>query len=267
MIKTFYKPECVAEALELKARFGAKACWFGGGTSINNALFGSPCEKVIGLEKLDLRRIEKRDGWLEIGAGVTLQELIDAPQVPPALRQAAGHLWSRNVRNLATIGGNIGARRSDSCLLPCLMALEAQLELAPEGCLSIEEYLRVRSNDLILKVLIPAVQGACRVQRIARQAKGPTIVTAAVRIVSAAGRRQKAVIALGGVAKEVIRLAGVEQGLVNGTISDKPAIERAVAQAIAAGSFAAAATDYLTYISGVTIADLVEACRAEKESA
>jgi putative selenate reductase FAD-binding subunit len=267
MIKAFYKPESVAEAVKLKARFGAKVCWFGGGTLINNALFGSPCEKVIDLEKLHFNRIEKKDGHLEIGSGVTLQEMIDAPEIWPVLREAAGHLWSRNVRNMATIGGNIGANRTDSCLIPCLMALAAELETAPDDRMLLEDYVRTRHNGLIVKVLVPPIQGTCRVRKIARQAKGPTIMTTAVHIIRSTDHIKKAIITLGGVGKQVIRLNTVEQGLEKGILANKKAVELAVAEAIAPGSHSSDPADYLTYISGVTIADLVEECRGEKEPA
>jgi len=264
MIKTFYKPESVAEALKLKEQFGAKICWFGGGTLINNALFGSHCVRMISVEKLRFNWIENKAGQLEIGAGVTLQQMIDAPEIWSVLRQAAGQLCSRNVRNMATIGGNIGANRTDSCLIPCLMALSAEVETAPDKRMSVEEYVRERHNGLILKVLIPPLRGTCRVQRVARQAKGPTIITVAVHILQSGQRIKKAIVALGGVAEQVMRLTAVEQGLEKGTLADKPAIERVVAEAITPQSTLSASAAYLSYISGVTIADLVAACQEGK---
>jgi putative selenate reductase FAD-binding subunit len=264
MIKTFYKPESVAEAMKLKEQFGAKSCWFGNGTLINNALFGSRCERVISIEKLQLNRIASRNSHLEIGAGVTLQQMIDAPEIELVLRQAAGHLWSRNIRNMATIGGNIGANRTDSCLIPCLMALSAEVETAPGKRMSVEEYVRERHNELILKVLIPLPEGVCRVQRVARQAKGPTIITAAVYILQSGQRIKKAIIALGGIAEQVTRLTAVEQGLEKGSLADKPAIERAVAKGITPRPTLSASAAYLSYISSVTIADLVAACQEGK---
>ncbi len=43
------------------------------------------------------------------------------------LKKAAGFIASRNIRNMATLGGNIAANRPDSYIIPCLMALKAEL--------------------------------------------------------------------------------------------------------------------------------------------
>ena len=62
-------------------------------------------EKIIGIEQLKLNEISKTRSELSIGAGVTIQELIDSPEIPDQLTTAAMHFVNRNIRNIATIGG------------------------------------------------------------------------------------------------------------------------------------------------------------------
>lgn len=45
-------------------------------------------------------------GW-RIGAGATLADVEDHPDLPPVLRRAAGSAATRQIRNRATIGGNL----------------------------------------------------------------------------------------------------------------------------------------------------------------
>ena len=52
----------------------------------------------------------------------TLQEIADSGFVPVALKDSAGFIPTRSVRNIATIGGNAGAKRADSYVIPALIA-------------------------------------------------------------------------------------------------------------------------------------------------
>ena len=86
----------------------------------------------ISLGRVDeLRRIEPLPGGLRIGAGVVIARLLDDPLTRsiPLLRRAARAFGTRQVRNRATVGGNIASGLPDRTLLPCLLALNATIEL------------------------------------------------------------------------------------------------------------------------------------------
>ncbi len=62
----------------------------------------------------------------------------------PELRllcEAASSLANRNLRNRATVGGNIAANKPAACLAPALLALDAQLRLVGGSRPSVAEYL------------------------------------------------------------------------------------------------------------------------------
>lgn len=73
------------------------------------------------------------DGTLRIGSGTTFTQIIESPLIRqhlPALAHATSHIAGPQVRNVATIGGNIcnGATCADAA--PISIALNAQLEIA-----------------------------------------------------------------------------------------------------------------------------------------
>ena len=65
-----------------------------------------------------------------IGAAVTFQALVDSPLVPHVLKAAARLTASRTLRNMVTVGGELGLRPEDSALIPVLVALGAEVHLA-----------------------------------------------------------------------------------------------------------------------------------------
>ena len=123
--------------------------YLGGGTEINNPGSSSHADTLISLESLNLKACVRGQHHYIIGASATFQELIDWEECLPALRDAAGFLSSRNVRNMATVGGNIGVHLRESYLVPMLMALDADVELGDNQVISLEQYGRrkqVRSD-------------------------------------------------------------------------------------------------------------------------
>ena len=88
-------------------------------------------ENIISLEGIEeLHRISRTERYLELGAMVKLNRIIKLGKiVPEALLRCLENISSPQIRNTATIGGNIGNpdRRLDSSVP--LVALDAQLEL------------------------------------------------------------------------------------------------------------------------------------------
>jgi CO/xanthine dehydrogenase FAD-binding subunit len=85
----------------------------------------------------DLKKIEFIDGKLTIGAAVTITELLESETIAasaPALRSAADKFASKQVRNVATIGGNVAHCSPCGDTIPPLLIHEAQAVVAnPQG--------------------------------------------------------------------------------------------------------------------------------------
>ena len=259
MIHDFFKPASVEEALSLKNTH-IESLYLGGGTEINYAGSSQKNECAISLEKLDLNTIRQDGTGLILGASVTLQELIDSSLVPEELQNAARHMYFRNIRNMATLGGNIGANRTDSALIPCLIALAAELHTAEDGRVSVEEYLSGDNQALILSVCIPGLKGKCRVKKISKSSGSPSIVTVAVRIDGSWGKIRDAVIAVGGLAPKVIRLSSIEEELKSGMLTEKDDLQNAISDTVSPQTDVLGSVSYKKYICGVTVADCVSEC-------
>jgi len=86
---------------------------------------------ILSLEKLeDMRRITRSERYMEIGAMAKLSRIIALGKIVPAtLRHCLENIAGPQLRNMATIGGNLCF--SGGCLdtSAALMALDAQYEL------------------------------------------------------------------------------------------------------------------------------------------
>ncbi len=257
MIQEVYNPASIKEAVELKS---SNTCYMAGGTQINwtpfheeRKLAGKPqIEKVILLQNLLSREVKKEGGALFLGAGMTLQELIDEPSVPDSLKVASGYIASRNIRNMATLGGNIAANRSDSFLLPCLIALKADVETANDGIMCVEKYILEKKESLITQIILPEVSGRC-IMDVSRKSSGayPSAVTA-VRISD-----NDAVIAAGCIAPHTVRLKSIEAGVKDGSLRGESLV-KAVSESIDPVSDLQGSSAYKKYLTGTMIAHSVD---------
>ena len=102
--------------------------------------------------------IRKEGDSVLIGASATFALLLSSPVVPDYLKEALCYMPSPQLRNQATIGGNIASWRDDSFLIPTLSASGAELTVVSSDGekerMSIEDYGVKRG--LILSVSIPA---------------------------------------------------------------------------------------------------------------
>jgi xanthine dehydrogenase FAD-binding subunit len=81
----------------------------------------------------DLRYIHQSDGTIRLGALTTVTDLLESPMFYGKLsiiREVATLFGAPQVRNVATVGGNICSAASSEDLIPVFMALDAKLKLA-----------------------------------------------------------------------------------------------------------------------------------------
>jgi CO/xanthine dehydrogenase FAD-binding subunit len=84
---------------------------------------------IVAIDRLaDLRYIE-RNGRVRMGALVTYTAMLDEDCGSAALREAARTIGSPQIRNTATIGGNLGTASPAGDTLPVLAALDATVRL------------------------------------------------------------------------------------------------------------------------------------------
>jgi xanthine dehydrogenase YagS FAD-binding subunit len=106
-------PETIEQASQQAALKGAvlKA----GGVDLLDLMKGNIIapERLVNLSNVKspgLREIALKDDGLHVGALVTLAQLAAHKDVPPVLAQAAGMAATPQIRNMATVGGNLAQR-------------------------------------------------------------------------------------------------------------------------------------------------------------
>lgn len=252
MVKTYSRPASLAEAIKLKAAASASR-YLAGGTFL---LAGDKREKpeiLIDIGPVLPSGVSRRGDELEIGAGTTFQELVDDPATPAVLRSAALQMTNRNVRNRATVGGNIAAGKTCASLIAPLLVLDARLAVAVasfssgdsaafnEGVVSLSEWLAAPEGLIVsVRLKLPLGRRAAAL-RWARTACDLSVLTASVSFtpsrqaagaVPGAGEKDAPIldvkVALGGLGPRARRFPEIEKLLEGKPLPSKAEIEALV---------------------------------------
>jgi xanthine dehydrogenase FAD-binding subunit len=133
----YHLAQDVADALNVLASAPGEARIVAGGTDLLLDLQQgrhNPVEYLVDVTRVpEMRLLEIRQGRLFIGAGVPLNDVIASPLVlghAEALFEAASLIGGPQVRNTATLGGNVAHALPAADGTIALLALDAQAEIA-----------------------------------------------------------------------------------------------------------------------------------------
>jgi CO/xanthine dehydrogenase FAD-binding subunit len=128
----YIRPPDLDGALEFLNTNGAETKILAGGTDIMVDMRSGALKTrfLLDVSRLDdLKKIELNNGQLSIGAAVTITELLESETIvasAPALQKAADKFASKQIRNVATIGGNVAHCSPCGDTIPPLLIHEAQ---------------------------------------------------------------------------------------------------------------------------------------------
>jgi CO/xanthine dehydrogenase FAD-binding subunit len=137
----YHVPASLDDALELLVRYDGRARVVAGGTDLlldfKDAYYAGkrPCWDAL----VDVTRmagagaIQELDGWIVVGCGVTHSQLVESPIVQSraaALAQACSVVGGPQVRNVATLAGNIAHALPAADGLIALLVLGAEAQVA-----------------------------------------------------------------------------------------------------------------------------------------
>ncbi|MEC9467870.1 MAG: xanthine dehydrogenase family protein subunit M [Actinomycetota bacterium] len=173
-------------------------------------------------------RVPELQGWslegdrsnvLRLGAGTTCADLAEPSlaELVPALAQAARTVGSPQIRNAATLGGNLATASPAGDMLPVLAALDAEVELrSSTGTrhLPLDEFVvGVKVNalvpgELITAIRVPVLDGPQEFLKVGTRNAMVIAVTSLALVVDRPGRTVR--VALGSVAPVPVRAIEAE---------------------------------------------------------
>ncbi|HKK90262.1 MAG TPA: xanthine dehydrogenase family protein subunit M [Desulfobacteraceae bacterium] len=199
---------------------------------------------IIDIKKIKaFNHIEQQGGMVHIGACTRLTQLLESPEIQekaPVLARAVATMGSWQVRNTATIGGNICMSSPAGDTIPALLVLDARVTLAgPDGEeeILLKDFLTgpgqntLAGNQVMTRISFPAMEKnetACFKKIGNRTAVIISIVSTAVRITLENGVCRNANIAMGSVAPTPIRIDKAE-AFLEGKRLDPEVIHRCAA--------------------------------------
>ena len=160
MITTYHRPRTLDEALTLLSQ--PNTLPLGGGTLLSHSKADSV--SVVDLQLLGLDSLARKGNNLEIGATVTLQQLLESEHCPDVLKSTLKLEAPFNLRNSATVAGTLVTCDGRSTFACALLALDAKLtmEHGPRNTkgqssvvYGLGEFLPLRPRGLITKLTIP----------------------------------------------------------------------------------------------------------------
>jgi CO/xanthine dehydrogenase FAD-binding subunit len=227
-IGAYHSPTTLTEATALLAEEG-RTVIAGGTDLLVNPRYTVGVREVVDIRKLGLDYIREENGWLHIGAGATMRTVARHPKIQALangiLARGAAVCGSPNIRNMATLAGNVASALPSADTPPSLLALDAQLVLVgthgeriiPLGSFFVGPAQSVRERELIRAVRIPldnfdSIQGGF--YKIGRTAEDISIVNAAATLIIKDGIITAARLVMGAVAPIPLRVAQAEEALI-----------------------------------------------------
>ncbi len=185
MITEYHRPDSLEELLSLVSRKSPRTIVLGGGLYINEVIKESIA--VADLQKLDMTAIQKKGKNLQIGAAITLQDMIDSDHISSALTKSIKHQETYNRRQVATLAGTLVAANGRSAVAGVFLALDAEMVISGAKSdtekIRLGDFLPVREDKLagrvITEISIP-VDVRVSYQYVARSPADLPIVGAAV---------------------------------------------------------------------------------------
>jgi carbon-monoxide dehydrogenase medium subunit len=235
----YHRPQTMQEAFRLMEKYEGLARYIAGGTDILVRIKKGVAQPdgLVSLRGIsELRGIERTaGGTLTFGSMTLVRDIEREPVFTkdfPALAEAAAVLANPQVRNVATVGGNLANAATSADLAPPLLTLEAELTLeGPGGTRKIPADAFFQgpgrtsrgATEIITRITIPALAANTGMAflKAGRVNQDIAITNGAALLVMEKGVCRKCRLAVGAVAPVPLRLKGVEAAIEGRKIDDE----------------------------------------------
>jgi len=261
MAVTIEKHATVGDA---QRALGGDAVYLGGGTILMREINAGLVQgRIIRSTDPVLKQIRQSGDGFEVGAGVTMAAIAQHAELAflhPVVRAIGGP----QIRNMATIGGNLFAEPPYGDLAAALLALGARLVMTGGQARPIEEFFRDRKRaGLITAIQLPRPgdNKSFAFHKVSRvKPKGVSVISFSALLPRDAGRLRGVRIACIGLGLGPLRAFSAERAL-EGQVLDAASITRA-AQLVTDGleppTDALASSWYRREVAGVHLKRLLE---------
>ncbi len=241
----YSEPETISEAITLLVKHGKDAKLIAGGTDLLVDMKKGKIQPkyLVSLMKIpDLRHITEDGGGLRIGAATTFQEIYESQLIKekyPLLFEAAQAMGTVQIRNMATVGGNICNALPSADISPALVALDAKVKIVGqrgERVLPLEEFFvdvrkpALKNDELLAEVSVqsPPARSGTAFLKLGRTTADLATLNVAVRVTldDKGACKEARVVVGGGVGPTLIRSKKAE-ALLKGKVLKEPLIEEA----------------------------------------
>ncbi len=269
-ITAYYAPTTLQEAVELLATEG-RTVIAGGTDLLVNPRYMVGVREVVDIRALNLNYIRAEQGELRIGAATTMRTVA----LNPAIQQLASGILARgaavcgspNIRNMATLAGNVASALPSADTPPSLLALDAQVVLVstrgervvPLNAFFVGPAKTIREHELIHELRIPVPSASSQLSggfyKIGRTAEDISVVNAAATLTIQDNRITGARIVLGAVAPVPLRIPAAEEALTGQLPTEElfQHISAVVRAAVRPISDQRATAEYRQRMSGIAI--------------
>ncbi len=240
-IGAYHSPIELTQAVSLLAE-DERTVIAGGTDLLVNPRYMVGIREVVDIHNLGLDYIHDEHAWLHIGAGATMRTVARHPKIQALangiLARGAAVCGSPNIRNMATLAGNVASALPSADTPPSLLALDAQAVLVGmqgERIVPLESFFvgpakSVRGRELIRELRIPMdtfddLRGGF--YKIGRTSEDISIVNAAATLIIKNNTITAAHLVLGAVAPIPLRVKIAEEALI-GQVPTEEAFQKAV---------------------------------------
>jgi len=234
-----FQPNSLKEAIKVLSIKVKDTKVIAGGTDLLNAMrdgeTGFKClVDLKGIKELDYIKYKAKEG-LRIGALTRIRDIETSSEIRkkyPLLSEAAHTIGSVQIRNMATIGGNLCNAAPSADMAPALIALGAKGKVQGakgKRTIPIEDFFvgpgetQLKKGEILTEIVVPNLaKDTCGVyiKHGLRKAMDIAIVSVCVLITRGNGKLKGAKIVLGAVAPTPLRAKNAEKILLDGNLNE-----------------------------------------------
>lgn len=240
--KKYYMPESKEEFFRIMESMEEEFDIISGGTDLyakeRDAFYG--IESVIDISKIaELSDIELKNGSIVIGANIRIQQFLEKQELiegVPLMRHAASYFADQQIREIATVGGNLANSSPTGDMIPPLLAMDAVIHTIRkqenEICtrdIAIADFIQgvgknvLDKGEIIQSVTCPVLDGyGCAFKKVGlRRSLCISTVNSAFLVKADETNRhfEDVRIAFGGIGPRPVRMREIEKQLKGSAVS------------------------------------------------